>query len=685
MAHRLNVRKKFILHQALHGYLDGHIQLAISTNLRPRDEKRLLALSDISGPGARIREKGYLTGYPLAESGFFALGRTWSAPEIPRPGCVWTHTLLIDFTDLAELGTLMGLLELFRRPQGTKAAQEYTNPCIFVPDAHARVSRLAEDWARQVMAGLYGRPRRPIVAGHFGDEVDRTVLALWSQQWPRLRRSFRFCTFSASDRSVDNASFDLQVVSRSEHTIRKRFSDAIDAETVVAIRDRWLDDAIQDLLRPDGFGLRDFFRRHGADIVVGREAFSPLCRLHRIMTSSHGHPAALGDAFAVLDGTLRAQQARTAWETVTKAAFEHMETLDESSFGYLWNNLNLVDAHTLICGAARLGKLAWLHEPSMLVPFVDDSGPFKVVVERTLDVLDGAELIAGLARAPALRETALAQRPELVGLREFWANLDDVDEAFQVVKCEHLEAVALGAMLASRDDLAPHAVQEFGSKLVLQSLCNSWDSVGDGVDSWLHALVGDSAAVAEFLATESTIHLVMMYGLARTLPPDAVPNDYGDDPWLISWRHAVGAIDDSASSYMAAYLFNRALGERSLSPGELAQLSFERIHAAAASDRLTDECWRLMEPRLPSSPSWFEWDRCHQLREGVTELFIDRSLAPILFARLCTDNQLFSLLLDIATKRKRGRDYLMQVRRSIEHEGDAKLNIRARMIKECLW
>ena len=83
MADGVKESSKPIVHQALHGYADGHQQLAISVTLKPRDQKTLLALSDISGPGARLDENGYLTGYPLPDSGFFAIGRTWPAPEMP--------------------------------------------------------------------------------------------------------------------------------------------------------------------------------------------------------------------------------------------------------------------------------------------------------------------------------------------------------------------------------------------------------------------------------------------------------------------------------------------------------------------------------------------------------------------------------------------------------------------------
>src|SRR5712692_7263106 len=103
MAHDLKDGQRPRVHQALHGYSDGHRLLACSTTLKPKEQKAMLIMSDVSGSGAVIDKAGYLTGYPLPESGMYALARTWPATELPRPGCVWTHTLLIDFSDLALL------------------------------------------------------------------------------------------------------------------------------------------------------------------------------------------------------------------------------------------------------------------------------------------------------------------------------------------------------------------------------------------------------------------------------------------------------------------------------------------------------------------------------------------------------------------------------------------------------
>ena len=685
MAYGLTVAKQLKLHQALHGYADGHHQLALSTTLKPRDQRALLELSDISGPGGDIGPGGYLTGYPLAESGLFALGRTWPALEMPRPGCVWTHTLLIDYTDLAELETLACLLDVFRRPAGAEAGREYFEPTSFEPDTQPYLPRHSEGWARKVMAALYGRPRRPIVAEHFGSEVETTVLALWSQQWPRLRRCFRFCTFAVGDRSANSSHFDLQIVSHSGRSVNRRFEDAISAETFgLSNNDGWLDDAVRDLLHPNEFGLRDSLRRLGADVAVGRDAFRPLCRLHRSLTGANGRPESLRRAISILRDELGPKQARTAWESVAKAALSQVDSLDGPSFDFVWENLSLVDQDTLTCGAAQLGKLAWRRDPAMLVPALCDEGPFEVVIERTLGTLDTAELVSGLARAPALRQAALACRPEIVGEPAFWKDLDSVEEALHAAKWGLEESATLAAMLARRDDLAPDTVEAFGSRVVLQVLGGSWDIVKEASKAWLHSAARDTATVAEFLVTESGIPRAMLYGLARILPPDAVPNECGEDPWLVSHRHSVGKVEDPAASYMAAYLLSRALGPRSRCPGELAQLSFEAAHTAAAKNGLTEGGWRLLKSRLPRTTPRLRWNRCHQLRVGVADLFIKGELPPSLFMGLCEDDELFLLLLYRATKRKRGRAYLELVLRYIVEEGDSTLADRGRIIEKLI-
>ena len=79
-------------------------------------------------------------------------------------------------------------------------------------------------WGKHLLAGLYCKPRNRVVAMRpDGMDLEAVVLSIWSQQWPSLRRGFRFCTWAAADRSSDNQHFDLQLLPPADRSIRTRF------------------------------------------------------------------------------------------------------------------------------------------------------------------------------------------------------------------------------------------------------------------------------------------------------------------------------------------------------------------------------------------------------------------------------------------------------------------------------
>src|SRR4051812_447737 len=106
------------LNQTLHGYNEGHRLLAASIELPPRSERLIHELSDLSGDGFYSGFEEYLTAYPLPERNqkLYAFARTWYASEMERPGCVWTHTLIINIEDFKFITDVNVLLELFSRP-----------------------------------------------------------------------------------------------------------------------------------------------------------------------------------------------------------------------------------------------------------------------------------------------------------------------------------------------------------------------------------------------------------------------------------------------------------------------------------------------------------------------------------------------------------------------------------------
>lgn len=104
------------IHQALHGYQQGHNLIAASVGMSSADAMQMAMLSDWTEYTNSLDESDYITAYPLKDSNYYVIAKSWYAEEMERPGCVWTHSLLIAFDDLAKINDYRIFLQLFKRP-----------------------------------------------------------------------------------------------------------------------------------------------------------------------------------------------------------------------------------------------------------------------------------------------------------------------------------------------------------------------------------------------------------------------------------------------------------------------------------------------------------------------------------------------------------------------------------------
>lgn len=133
------------LEQCLFGYEDGHRLLASSIPLGT-EAPALTELSDLA-PGAMFgRSEGYWTGVPAPGISRYALMRTWPAPEMSRPGCVWTHALLFEPSLLEEMRDLSALRHLLTRPLGAGDRERYRR-ALAVPVSTGGAGGRTRSWA----------------------------------------------------------------------------------------------------------------------------------------------------------------------------------------------------------------------------------------------------------------------------------------------------------------------------------------------------------------------------------------------------------------------------------------------------------------------------------------------------------------------------------------------------------
>ena len=205
---------------------------------------------------------------------------------MPRPGCVWSHVLFVDSTTFDALPDLSVLRSLFRRP-GLDEVEEYRSPRGLRTENEDR-SRLPDQMttrAEDLLMALYMAPERSVILpGKNAREFENLVFAIWSQQWARLRQSFRFSTGSFADRGRGGLPFDLQVTPETRGRIWERGGGYLlldnpgkhENALPIAKPPSWIMTARDDLFYLDTGKFRSFLFAYGRDTKSPRSAFGKL-------------------------------------------------------------------------------------------------------------------------------------------------------------------------------------------------------------------------------------------------------------------------------------------------------------------------------------------------------------------------------------------------------------------------
>ena len=674
MARKLNNKPAIEIHQALHGYSDGHRQLAISAKLEALDSKLLLTFSDISGPGAKPESDGYLTGYPLSRSGFFALSRTWLALEMPRPGCVWTHTLLVNFADLAVIESLEELYGYFRYPKSPNELERYSTPLeLVITECASRPVKIGEP-ERRIVQELYGSPDKRVLVERATASSDELVLALWSQQWPRLRRSFSFCSLCTRDRSSSGINFDLQLMARNFRSGTIQGSNPREAGEHHpreagehhSRQEIWLLRTLRDLERPNEKGLRSFLKLVGSDVEGGREAFQPLCTLFARLEQGNGKPSMLRPALAALKEPILTN-ARTAQAVVANVLAANIEHVDDVELSFLWKNIEYVDKELVSKQGSSVVRALWRRTPEGFNKGSWSNATQRSLIDRAVETTELSELLIHVIGVPELEEIALLSRPKITQEAQFWKNATELARAVEFAASTVDKDKALVAMItAEREDLAQLAISNMGEKevlLVIASLSASNRNIV-GVREWTVEATRNTAGITEILRKEKKLELAFLSMVAGCVSEDAILSQDEEDPWLIALRNA-GAVDGGKALdlHLAVFLLCRAFRRASRSPGGLVRAGFESVDKAMAERRLPEELWRKLERHLPVSIFWFGWSRTHRVRSAVANLFVEGGLAPEEFVQITSEPDIFGDLVRQLSWSRSGREYLEEVMR----------------------
>ncbi len=620
------------VHQALHGYDNGHRLLASSRRVDDDDLWLIDRLSDASGQRPAPDNDGYLTGYPLPSGTAYALARTWYMPSPPRPNIVWTHTLLVPLAML-EAERMDALLQLLTGPTDEAADgrwEAYRAPLDVTGGTKARPRRADRAAARQVLDALYGRGDGPVSLEVNGlRKRDELCVAVWEQQWPRLRGHFSFCSGALEPRRTTHGPFDLMLMPPQHGPAAPPQEPGAGELTEQALG------ALEGDLGHPG-PLREFLRRCGPDSA--RRRVMPLL-IDAFVTAKQGGPP--GSAIGTV--TARAPKASSMRHLKRALLDPHDGLLRDAPPDEVLQALLRPDvSERLLAADAALGRwaaLAWDHEPAAV-----------------MELLRPAEADHGVAgpAADAQPTVARAARDEVstvvaakAGLRHL-ANLTARDAALAARLVAERNSGSWWAEWAGLPEpafVATVVTGRFDPPPLLARAVAAVAATDRGEDRW--RALRDRAGAPAVVALLSTPRLSGALGVTLAERPDLLAEALGTGLGAEQAAAAADAAPDLAFVRSTGFAAWRPLAEVTdlwkreprraavvlaaalAAPPGLADPSaaraYDRLYRAFLGDGARD-AWDLLAPALPGKPD--DWDRCRRLAQWLADAVLGRHGAP---------------------------------------------------------
>ncbi|MFZ2960967.1 MAG: hypothetical protein WA705_29150 [Candidatus Ozemobacteraceae bacterium] len=664
---------KIKFHQLLYGYQEGHRLLAGSTKPEGKSAKTLLSLSDLSGQGMTPGPNGYLTGFPLPLMGAYALSRTWLANEIPRPGCVWTQTLLIDFSDLAFF-VGFDILCLFQRPSPTEGFSSYSRSLEILSEISARnVFQIPQILIQQLIEAIYEFPKDCIFLAAQNDSFhEEMVLGLWSQQWPRLRRNFRFCTWTSIDRSQLDEPFDLQFITNKRNATKSQNSQNgqawvdLNSSTPLSL-DNWSSLVADDIVSGDrNSSLRNFLWKYGAETEAGRTVFKPLIKTWKAIRGS-GDFDLIGTITAV-DGIFPPIPSLNmlVFSEILKYSTNH--DLPAPAIDFIIRNLQFLDDNKLSEVGPLVGKILWGKAPDRIKGFFVSN----VAIERSIAsfvarIIEPDEALSVSIGNPDLFCAILEANPKIAASSHIWNAPSPVPRCAgaTLLRKSETDTSILDAMMdANNPDVPRIGIEIFGLAAVKMAV-DQFDSNGPKkqhiVAQWLHVAkefpnhILSVVAQNEVKNVETLAYISSL--ISYRLPPISPETD--------EWASAISQLRNSQGNCpiaFHAFLLGRALGGFSPEPEKLIIYSFSAFHNALMKSSVPSAIWGILEPVLPEISWWDSWDRAHRTRLGVVNFLIDHKIPPSVFWKIANNEKTFNKFVEIASTSVPGCKYLKDIR-----------------------
>ncbi|HZZ26781.1 MAG TPA: hypothetical protein VFE46_02140 [Pirellulales bacterium] len=620
------------IQQTLHGYSEGHRLLASSRRLSASSQRTMRTLTDLSGPRLALGFEDYFSGYTLPDDRLFVFSRTWYADDAERPGCVWTHSLLLNEDDLRSISGLQSLTEFFRRPRRGEDVSIYEKEITAAPSNIESASPYPRAYVAKVITALFGDPAPVVLPDVNSAKLASLHFEMWRLNHTLTGQWLQFCTGAIQLRQSPRGIFDLQTVPM--QSMREVIRSANNIQVVTeadGVTTNWAEEFAIGSRMAD-FAI--FVEKYATFPIDGRGSVGPYAMLFRNLKSDCHDLAGYVEIIKQLQDLFSDQhqgarlKVAVASGPLNRHFFSDLPDRDVLATLVKEDEHNAFDAATL--DIPNRVMTAWKAAPQDTISLVRTALRGKNEISRLIvstfsESLRTNDIAALIEWASDLIPIFVVSNPNLLTAPSLWRASDVVREAAleamlqqALVPDNVLFAVIESQLDSGATDLAGRMTAKFkvrtADALLLWAVANKWQRVPE-----------DWQAALEELGNEFTSWLIISLDTggpktfalprvlaARSLAARSLPCEH----WI---RAIVTTADiDSHASSLCLYVLNLGL-ERSDSHGEeMVSTSFPRVYLAASQNALDDRLWKVVEE---SFDNWWWWDRCRTLRTGLVNEF----------------------------------------------------------------
>jgi hypothetical protein len=512
-----------------------------------------------------------------------------------------------------------------RRPVLGENLDIYRGSISAVPENVASVSVLSGDDARRaaftLMRSVYGRSDAAPLARV--PMIEDALFALWSQQWPRLRRHFSFRTAVSSHGSPRELRFDVQILALAFPTSRGDDSSPSDWEGI----------AVSDLFQLQPSEFRRFLWRYGSDVLRVFDSFKVLAQLF------------MGTSVDRLEGVRQRQILVTVANAFPDARDARLLKSDLLAFSRNpYSRVPEIDAlgaweflveqsstDQLPIASASDGELLVEYlksRPEDVIRIAEKAvGNSSLAAQRYISIfantLTPATFWSTTAKSGGLMRAVAAVRPELLDRQEL-SRLSSSDLVAILELCSFDDILArhiVGRLLRLDDPAVVGVLWNKHDKVVIDTIVDGGASSG-AAEAWTNLIEEHSERWVVGDVLSRAVRSGAIGGIVEKLSPEA-PSVLaaGAQPWVA----ALGAASNSVDALgLLTFVLVVALKIGEPDSEYLFERAFEPVYEGIKRHRIPPRLLDRLIQALPNVPSWKQWDICYRLTLAVARAYVNR-------------------------------------------------------------